>query len=84
MSAFQDEMKEAVMAANAPLLAKILELSEKVDTLTGEHSSDLLTVAEAAKVKRVTEATVRQWVSKGKIDSQRAGSKILIPRSALI
>ncbi|WP_107496264.1 helix-turn-helix domain-containing protein [Thalassobius sp. I31.1] len=84
MNALQEEMKRAITEVNAPLIAKIHELTEKVEALSGDHAGDLLTVAEAAKLKRVTEDTIRRWHRDGKIVSQRDGAKILIPRSALV
>lgn len=46
-------------------------------------NDDLLTVAEAAKYLKVTQAAVYQWIKRGEFAVERAGVRIRIRRSAL-
>lgn len=70
-------------------------IREELTALLSEHTSrtgvgrqpSQLTIAEAAKVFRVSERTVRKWASLGRLDASRVAlsgtSRVLITRSSV-
>ena len=47
-------------------------------------NDEYLTTAEAAKVAKVTEGTVRRWARLGKLTTHRAGRVVRVRRSDLV
>lgn len=58
------------------------ELMQQVEVSRHEGKSDFLTVAEAARALRVSEASVRNWIKQGRIGSLNLGRLKRIRRSA--
>jgi excisionase family DNA binding protein len=48
------------------------------------NDSDYLTTAEAAKLAKVTEGTVRRWARSGRLTTHRAGRVVRVRRSDLL
>ena len=52
--------------------------------MTSEPDNDeFLTVAEVAKLLKINEQTVRNWIDRGELAAVRAGRRVRIRRSAL-
>lgn len=84
MSALAEEIQTAVDHATKPLRAEVAELSALLRASIKGNEKPFLTVQEVAEILSCSEKTVRRNYCQGQCDIKRSGSKILIPRSALL
>ena len=68
-------------------IAGLREAVEEVRSLLTQRSgtqAELLTVAEAAALARVTSRTIHDWISKRRLTRYRAGRHVRVKRAELI
>jgi excisionase family DNA binding protein len=51
--------------------------------ISDPDNEEFLTVAEVAKLLKINEQTVRNWIDRGELAAVRAGRRVRIRRSAL-
>lgn len=83
MSAFQEEIKQAVCEATAPLYEKIANL-ESLFRETVCKENPLIPIGEAAKMLGMHRDTLRRKCHDGKYRFKREGNKFWLYRSELI
>lgn len=80
MTAFKNEIRSAI----APDLQAIKDLLETIlHRLDKKGDSQLITAAEAAKLRRCKPETIRRMVRDGRLPCIRNGRRIMIEKGAL-
>ncbi len=83
MSAFQEEIKQAVCEATAQLYERITSLEHLIkETVCKENP--LIPLDEAAKMLGMHKATLRRKCHAGDFKFKRVGNKLFLYRSELI
>jgi len=84
MSAWRRDLTRAAIRDDIPLLLrKFEEFAHAFNTPLLTRAVKLLTVAEVARILRVSERTVQRWVKRGLLPAIRINRTIRIPASAL-
>lgn len=81
MSAFQEEIKQAVCEATAPLLAEIADMKKII--AESVEKDPLISLDDAAKKLGCHTATLRRKIKSGELECVRMGRKIFFNRSEL-
>lgn len=76
------ESPDALLAAAIRQLVQA-EVASQVAAALAARPSDLMTTAEAARHAKVSPATVRRWITAGKLTEHRAGREVRIARADL-
>ena len=84
MSALQDEIRQVIEAANAPLMREIHNLKRLVERLEKDAYPEFVTVREAAKILKCTQQTVHRHCNAGKLQARRDGRRKLISYASLV
>lgn len=80
MSAFQEEIKQAVSEATAPLSAEIAALKKLIRESVA-NDNPLISLDEAAQKLNCHKATLRRKIKSGELECVRVGKKIFFRRS---
>lgn len=80
MSAFQEEIKQAVAEATAPLTEEIA-LLKKIVCQHVANDNPLISLDEAAQKLKCHKATLRRKIKSGELECVRVGKKIFFRRS---
>lgn len=83
MSAFQEEIKQAVCEATAPLYERITSLEHLIKETVAKENP-LIPLDEAAKMLGMHPSTLRRKIHAGDFAFKRSGKKIFLYRSELI
>ena len=80
--------KQQLISANVTAIETVIDGEDDTE-IKREEPTEMLTIREAAQtVKGLSEHTVRQLVTQGKVPSIRTGAgkngKILVPKAALL
>ncbi|MBO6808446.1 helix-turn-helix domain-containing protein [Thalassospira sp.] len=81
MNAFQEEIKQAVSEATAPLSAEIASLKKLI--AESVEKDPLISLDDAAKKLGCHKATLRRKIKSGELECVRIGKKIFFNRSEL-
>lgn len=81
MSAFQEEIKQAVCEATAPLYAEIASMKKMI--AESVERDPLISLADAAQKLGCHQATLRRKIKSGELECVRIGKKIFFNRSEL-
>lgn len=84
MSALQAEIQDAVLRATRPMEDRLIAMHALLEQSLQQNEDPYLTVAEAAKLSRHCEATIRRKARSGLWEIKRDGRKILILRASFL
>lgn len=81
MSAFQEEIKQAVCETIAPLIGEIADLKKLI--AESVEKDPLISLDDAARKLGVHKGTLRRKIKSGELECVRIGRKIFFNRSEL-
>lgn len=81
MSAFQEEIKQAVTEATAPLIGEIAALKKLI--WESIENDPLISLADAAQKLGCHQGTLRRKIRSGELECVRIGRKIFFNKSEL-